>query len=188
MGSKRLKWTCIPVVLSLLLLTAVGGSWSALQQQSAPASSQNKETENRERYQRATDVLTALELSKGGSAADVGARGGYYVQRMADLVGPTGKVFAEDIADDAIDSIRQRVKTFNLQNVEIVKGAVDNPALPADALNAVLIVNSYHHFTQYHPMLEQIFRTLKPGGRLVKADYSLPAHRTKSRDDQIKIH
>jgi precorrin-6B methylase 2 len=57
---------------------------------------------------------------------------------MSDLVGPTGKVFAEDIADDAIDSIRERVRTFGLQNVEIVKGHVDNPDLPADALDSVL--------------------------------------------------
>src|SRR5215467_1925539 len=49
-------------------------------------------------------------------------------------------------------------------------------------------VDSYHHFTQYQPMLEHIFRSLKPGGRLVIADYSVSAHRTKSRTDQVKIH
>ena len=64
----------------------------------------------------------------------------------------------------------------------------DNPKLPADSLAAVLVVNSYHHFEQYEAMDQQILRVLKPGGRLVIADYSLPAHRTESRADQIKAH
>src|SRR5260370_36771442 len=49
-------------------------------------------------------------------------------------------------------------------------------------------VNTYHHFQQYQSMIRQSFRALKPGGRLVIADYSLPAHRTESRADQIKAH
>ena len=52
----------------------------------------------------------------------------------------------------------------------------------------MLVVNSYHHFEQYEAMDQQILRVLKPGGRLVIADYSLPAHRTQSRADQIKSH
>ena len=37
-------------------------------------------------------------------------------------------------------------------------------------------------------MAAQILRALKPGGRLVIADYSLPAHRTESRAEQLKRH
>ena len=120
--------------------------------------------------------------------ADVGAGNGYYVQRMADLVGPTGKIFAEDIADHAIEWLRQRVKAYDLRNVEVVKGDIGDPALPPESLAAVLVINTYHHFQQYQAMLQQIFRALRPGGRLVIADYSLPAHRTGSRSDQIKNH
>ena len=80
------------------------------------------------------------------------------------------------------------MKAYDLRNVEVVKGDIGDPDLPADSLAAILVVNTYHHFQQYHPMLGQIFRALKPGGRLVIADYSLPSHRTESRIDQIKIH
>jgi len=175
----------------IVLVTTVSFSWAWQQQPPAvPLIPQDldEEHQDRERYQKATDVLKTLEISKGDWVADVGAGNGYYVQRMADLVGPTGKVFAEDVADHAIEWLHQRVKAYNLHNVEVVKGAIDDPALPADSLAAVLVVNTYHHFQQYQPMLQQIFRALRPGGRLVIADYSLPAHRTESRSDQIKNH
>jgi len=104
------------------------------------------------------------------------------------MVGPEGKVFAEDISDATMGWLDERVKIFDLRNVEIVKGEVDNPKLPSDSLAAVLIVDSYHHFTQYQSMLEQLHHALKPGGRLVIVDYSLPEHRTQRRADQLKIH
>jgi len=72
--------------------------------------------------------------------------------------------------------------------VEVVKGDIDNPKLPTDSLAAVFLVDSYHHFSQYQPMSEQLLRALKPGGRLVIADYSLPDHRSQSRADQLKVH
>ena len=179
-------------VVSLIVLATSPSGLSGWQQQSPPVplipQDLKEEDKDRERYQKATDVLKALEVSKGNWVADVGAGNGYYVQRMADLVGPTGKVFAEDISDHSIEWLHQRVKAYDLSNVEVVKGDIGNPALPPDSLAACLVVNTYHHFQQYQPMLEQIFRALKTGGRLVIADYSLPAHRSESRSDQIRNH
>lgn len=144
--------------------------------------------EGREPHQRATDIVKAMEIARGDWVADVGAGAGYYSMRLSDLVGPGGKVFAEDISDTSIRWLNQRVKVFGLQNIAVVKGEANNPELPAEKLSAVLIVDSYHHFVQYQSMMERILRALKPGGRLVIADYSLPEHRTQSRADQLKIH
>jgi len=82
--------------------------------------------------------------------------------RLAEIVGPEGKVFAEDISDSAMRWLNARVKVFDLSNVEIVKGTADDPRLPADRLETVLIVDSYHHFTNYQAMLEKILHALKP--------------------------
>jgi len=174
----------IPVLGLLALATAVDLSigW---QQQPVPFRAQD---EDRELHQRPGDVLRALEISRGARVADVGAGNGYYAQHMADLVGPTGKVFAEDIADDAIDFLHLRVKMFDLRNVEIIKGTEDDPKLPLDSLTAVLVINTYHHFRQHAPMLRHILQSLKRGGRFVVADYSLPEHRSQTRADQLKIH
>jgi ubiquinone/menaquinone biosynthesis C-methylase UbiE len=78
---------------------------------------------SREPDQRATDLLKAMEVVPGDWVADVGAGAGYYSMRLSQLVGPEGKVFAEDISDDTIGWLNERVKVFDLRNVEVVKGA-----------------------------------------------------------------
>ena len=88
----------------------------------------------REPYQRATDLVASLQVSPGDWVADVGAGGGYYSMRLADLAGPEGKVIAEDISDSPLRSLSARVKTFDLRTVEAVKGDADDPKLPADQL------------------------------------------------------
>jgi ubiquinone/menaquinone biosynthesis C-methylase UbiE len=148
----------------------------------------NEENSVREQGQRATDMLKALAVSAGDWVADVGAGNGYYAQRLSQIVGPAGKVFAEDISDRTMNLLEQRVKLFDLRNVEVVKGDDDNPKLPASSLSAVLVVDSYHHFSQPQPMLEQVLRALKPGGRLVIADYSLSDRRSLPRAEQVKMH
>ncbi len=184
-----------PGFLALFVLAAAICPSRAFQQESAvnvgnPSTLYDFKAgdQDREANQRATDLLKAVEVSRGDWVADVGAGAGYYSMRLSQMVGPEGKVFAEDISDHAMEWLNRRVKTFDLRNVEIVKGEIDNPKLPVDSLAAVLIVDSYHHFTNYTPMLEQLLHELKPGGRLVIADYSLPAHRAQSRPDQLKIH
>lgn len=183
LGRPRTK----PVLLGLMALGAAASVSFGWQQQSATVPFKAQD-EDRERYQRPSDVLRALEISSGDWVADVGTGNGYYSQHMADLVGPTGKVFAEDIADYAIEFLQERVKMFDLRNVEVIKGTDVDPKLPRNSLAAILVVNTYHHFSQQQAMLKQIFQALRPGGRLVIADYSLPDHRIQSRADQLKIH
>jgi ubiquinone/menaquinone biosynthesis C-methylase UbiE len=140
------------------------------------------------KQQRATDLISALQLSTGDWTADIGAGGGYYSMRMAETVGPTGKVFAEDITEASMKWLNLRVSLFHLSNVEVVKGAEDDPHLPAERLAGILIVDTYHHFTNYQTMLKKMLNALEPGGRLVIADFSLAEHRIQPRADQVKLH
>src|SRR5258707_1303148 len=89
---------------------------------------------NRETYQRATDLVAALQVSKGDWVADVGAGGGYYSMRLAELTGPEGKVIAEEISDSPIRALNARIKAFDLGNVEVLKGDAEDPKLPEDRL------------------------------------------------------
>jgi ubiquinone/menaquinone biosynthesis C-methylase UbiE len=117
--------------------------------------------------------------------ADVGAGSGYYSVRLAEMVGPGGRVFAEDIS---LSALGPRMEAYHLPNIQVIQGAVDDPKLPADSLAGVLVVNAYHHFEQYRAMNSQILRALRPGGRFVVLDYSWPADRSLSREEQLKKH
>src|SRR5579863_7719323 len=86
---------------------------------------------NREPYQRATDLLAALQVSRGDWVADIGAGAGYYSIGMADMVGQEGRVFAEDISNSAMGWLNARVKAFDLRNVEVVKGEAEVPNFPS---------------------------------------------------------
>jgi hypothetical protein len=67
---------------------------------------------------------------------------GYYSMRLSSIVGPTGKVFAEEIWATALRCLDLRVRLFDLHNMEIIKGEDDHPKLPSGALAAVLVVNA----------------------------------------------
>jgi ubiquinone/menaquinone biosynthesis C-methylase UbiE len=84
---------------------------------------------------------------------------------------PAGHHRAEDIFPDFLDLARQRVSKNNLTDVEFVLGTETDPKLPAGKADAVLVLETYHHFNYPAKMLAGIAQGLAPGGRLFIVDY-----------------
>ena len=144
--------------------------------------------ESREKSEKVSEILTALQAEPGKRIADVGAGEGFYSIRIARAVAPTGRVTAVDVSEKYLDKLRARLQQDNVTNVDVVVGAVDDPRLPENAFDAVLIYNAYHEMTVPEPILKAIFRALKPGGRLVMSE---PLHdnvRAATRAEQVKDH
>src|SRR5262245_9456068 len=99
-------------------------------------------------------MLAALEIKKGSVVADIGAGVGYHAWRLAEIVGPAGKVIAEDIQEEMIRLLQQNVAERKLRNVQVVHGLPDDPKLPAGALDLVLMVDVYHEFSEPVTMLK----------------------------------
>jgi ubiquinone/menaquinone biosynthesis C-methylase UbiE len=116
-------------------------------------------------------ALRILKIPKGAVVADVGAGSGYMSVRMAKIVGPEGKVYANDIQPGMLDLLRKNVEKAKLTNVTPVQGALDDPRLPVNALDLILMVDVYHEFSQPQKMLQKMREALKPGGRLVLVEY-----------------
>ena len=116
-------------------------------------------------------ALSALQLKAGAIVADVGAGSGYMTAPMAKLVGPTGRVYASDIQPEMLALLRQRMARDNITNIVPVLGAVDDPKLPANTLDLILMVDVYHEFQQPQIMLRRMHEALKPDGRLVLLEY-----------------
>ena len=116
-------------------------------------------------------MLAALNIPKGSVVADIGAGVGYHVWRLAEIVGPTGKVIGEDIQPGMIALMKKNIEARKLQNVEVVLGTPEDPKLPRAAVDLVLMVDVYHEFSDPVPMMRQIQRAMKPNGRVVLVEF-----------------
>jgi ubiquinone/menaquinone biosynthesis C-methylase UbiE len=120
----------------------------------------------------APDVaLRVLSIPKGASVADIGAGSGYMTVRLAARVGPTGRVFANDVQPQMLDILARRLADKRIANVTMVQGTFDDPKLPPASVDLELMVDVYHEFSQPQAMLRHLREALKPGGRLVLLEY-----------------
>ena len=125
----------------------------------------------RDKTQNPGKLVREMGVQPGMTVADVGTGIGYMLPSLSRVVGPSGKVIAEDIFDDFLEGARQRAQTANLTNVTFVKGTVTDPGLPEGQLDLILALDVYHHFDYPEKMLAAISKALKPEGRLVIVEY-----------------
>src|SRR5207249_3294355 len=116
-------------------------------------------------------ALDAIGLHKGDIVADIGAGVGYFTWRMAERVGPAGKVYANDIQPRMLEQLKSNIAARGLTNVVAVLGTEDDPKLPVAAIDLALLVDVYHEFSQPRKMLAKIRESLRPTARLVLLEY-----------------
>jgi SAM-dependent methyltransferase len=103
-------------------------------------------------------------IKSGMTVADIGTGSGYYVVRLAPIVGPGGRVIAQDVVPEYLRGLRNRVRDLGLQNVTIGLGEPHDPRLPAHSLDAAILVHMYHEIAQPYGLLYNLI--LKPGARV----------------------
>ena len=123
----------------------------------------------RDRWQRPSDVVEALDLRPGNVVVDLGCGSGYFTLKLSPLVGDSGRVIAEDIRRLPLVFLWFRTVQRREHNVTILHGELDDPHLPT-RVNAVLIANTYHEFTDSQSILAHVSQSLIAGGRLVVVD------------------
>jgi predicted methyltransferase len=111
-------------------------------------------------------VMSLLGIEPGKVVADVGAGSGWFTVRAAAKVGSGGAVYAEDINPEAINFIAKRAVKEKLANVHAILGTVDDPKLPEKAMDAILILKTYHEFAHPIAMMEKLKLTLHPGAKV----------------------
>src|SRR5579872_4689949 len=107
----------------------------------------------REQEEQPDKALDELKIARGAVVADIGAGVGYMSWRLAERVGPAGKVYANDIQAQMLEQLRKNMQARHLGNVVPVLGELDDPKLPQGQLDLVLMVDVYHEFTQPQAML-----------------------------------
>lgn len=150
------------------------------------------EDPKRDAYQKPHEVMTALALKPGEVIADIGAGSGYFTFRVAQHVGPTGRVFAVDINQEMLDHIKQRMRDLKVSNVSPILGRANDPLLP-EPVDRFLIVDVWHHIEDQPGFLAVMKKHLKPGGQVVMIDFHKrdlpvgpPAAMKIAREDLLK--
>jgi precorrin-6B methylase 2 len=125
----------------------------------------------RESEENPDGALDAIGFKPGMVVADIGAGTGYMTLKMAKRVGPSGKVYAEDVQPEMLRRLRANAEAAKLANIQTVLGGEADPKLPPNTLDLILLVDVYHEFSQPQRMLRKMREELKPDGRLVLIEY-----------------
>src|ERR671925_43604 len=116
-------------------------------------------------------LATWLEVKPGTRVADLGAGDGTFAVALAPRVGSSGHVYATELDDDQLAEIRQAAREAGLSNVTVIKGAIARTNLPDACCDVLFSRFVYHHLTEPAAINTDIFRALRPGGRLVIIDF-----------------
>ncbi len=127
---------------------------------------------DRDEWQHPEEVIHALSIQPGDHIADLGAGSGYFTFRLADAVGPTGRVYAVDIDADMNADLMKRVKAKAYQNIEVLLAQPDDPGLPDRSINLIFSSNSYHHLDNRITYFLNIRQDLHPDSRIAIIDFN----------------
>lgn len=131
----------------------------------------------RDSVDEARTVMDLAGIDQGMSVADIGAGEGYYTVRLAQRVGASGRVLAQDIDPDSVRDLGLRIERERLDNVSIKLGAQDDPGLPANSFDRIMLVHMYHEVGEPYAFLWRLRPALRAGGSVIVVDTDRPTDR-----------
>jgi ubiquinone/menaquinone biosynthesis C-methylase UbiE len=126
--------------------------------------------EARDRLNEADAVMNLAQIKPGTTVADIGAGEGYYTIRLSARVGKRGRVLAQDIIPGVRDALAQRVSRERLDNVSVKLGEPEDPKLPDNSFDRILMVHMYHEVEDPYEFLWRMRPSLRPDGLVVVVD------------------
>jgi ubiquinone/menaquinone biosynthesis C-methylase UbiE len=143
---------------------------------------------DRDAWQKPDELIKLLKIGPGSQAADVGCHEGYMTFKLSKVVGEAGRVYAIDVEDSKIEKVRQHADELKIKNIRPVKGDYDDPKLPSNTLDAVIILDTYHEMDDHDEILKHILTALKTGGRLLICEPIAEERKKLKRSEQESRH
>lgn len=148
------------LALALLVLVVGGGLLAAVMLRGG-----NPDVE-------AATLADLLDLQSGMTVAEIGAGKGAWTVRVAERLGPRGRMYSTEVDTSKLAGVEQAAREAGLENVTVLLGGNRETNLPAECCDAVFMVKVYHHFTEPAAMNASLYQALRPGGRLAVIDFA----------------
>ena len=166
------KYSMIVLSAIFLVTPSRGTNWQNQEHQHKDSGRKQYEEqlklyEDRWYWQMPQHVMDELHIGPGMNVADVGAGIGYFTLMLSKRVGETGKVYASDIDENALAFLNERRKEQGLKNIIIIHGKGNDPLIPEESVDLVLIVNTIHLVKEKTAFLNNIRNSLKENGKVV---------------------
>ncbi len=129
----------------------------------------------RDSWQKPDQVVSLMALQPGQTVADIGAGTGYFLSRLSAAVGPEGRVLGLDVEPNMVAHMAQRIASESLTNAEAAVVPTDDPNLEAASVDAILIVDTWHHIGERDAYSAKLFAALAPGGAVYVVDFTQDA-------------
>jgi len=143
---------------------------------------------DRDTWMNVNYIFDQAAIKEGSRVADIGCHEGYLSVRLAKRIGSQGKVYAVDVRDDRLLDLKNNLKDRSIDHVEVILGDYDNPKLPENSLDVVVIMDTYHEMYDYMKILGHVYASLKPGGRIVIVEKLKSRIKGKTREEQTDAH
>ncbi|MEZ4270320.1 MAG: class I SAM-dependent methyltransferase [Myxococcota bacterium] len=127
------------------------------------------EDPKRDEWQKPDAIIEALELPPDANVADIGAATGYFPVRLAKTL-PEGHVWGVDIEVNMVSYLKERAHKEGYDNLSAILATPDDPHLP-EPMNAVLVVDTYHHIDNRSAYFRNLRKQLRPGGIVAIVDF-----------------
>lgn len=124
------------------------------------------ESKDRDKKLQVQRVMDILAIKPGAHVADIGAGSGWFTVRAAKRVGNSGVVYAVDINPESIAYIDRRVHREGIANIRAILGNEDDPKLPENSVDSVLLLKTYHEVAHPVLLLRNLRKSLRSGARI----------------------
>jgi ubiquinone/menaquinone biosynthesis C-methylase UbiE len=127
--------------------------------------------DEREREERASEMIAALGVKPGQVVCDLGCGNGFHVLMLAELVGKKGRGIGVDIQREMLALLDARAKEAKIENIKTVLSLPHDPKLDENSVDLILLVDVYHEFSHPEHMLRAMRRALKKDGRIALVEF-----------------